>query len=315
MIINKIFRRSSPFGAAVKTFILGTMSLMLLFLLVHQVDAKEAKIKVVASIFPVFDFAREIGGEYIQLWQLLPPGVEAHGFSPTPRDIIRVNQADLFLYAGAIMEPRVDKLLRSLDGDVGIIDLSVGILPAASTHHDHHGVDPHFWLDPLNAKLMVEMITQSFIHIDSVHAKEYRSRADAYLLKLTNLDTKIRTGLADCDRHTIISGGHFAFGHFVKRYNLHAVSAYPGFSPDGRPSPKGITTLLKTMETTGATAVYHEELMDPKVARIIVEETGAQLFLLHGAHNVSKQEMADSVSYISIMQDNVKRLRLGLSCR
>ena len=315
MVIKKIFRQIFSANAAVKTTVIGVLSLLAFFLFAHNVAAMEGKIKVVASIFPAFDFAKEVGGEYVELRQLLPPGVEAHGFSPTPRDIIDINRADLFLYAGSIMEPRIEKLLNSFDGNVKVVDLSLGILPVGKHHHDHTKVDPHFWLDPVKAKIMVETIAHSFMQMDAQHANEYRRQADAYLEKLTNLDREIRKGLLDCDRRTIISGGHFAFGHFVKRYNLMAVSAYPGFSPDGKPSPKAITTLIKTMQSTGATAVYYEELINPKVTRIIVEETGAQLLLLHGAHNVSKQDVADSVSYISIMEGNLKRLRLGLSCR
>ncbi|MDA3831926.1 MAG: zinc ABC transporter substrate-binding protein, partial [Spirochaetales bacterium] len=107
----------------------------------------------------------------------------------------------------------------------------------------------------------------------------------------------------------------FAFGHFIKRYNLQALSAYPGFSADVKPSPRSIATLIGTMQETGARAVYYEELMDPKVARIIVEETGAQLLLLHGVHNVSKNEMEASVTYLSLMGDNLKRLQQGLVCQ
>ncbi len=308
-------RQCFPPRITVRIFVVLTMSLLLLCLLVEQADAKETKVKVIASIFPAFDFARVVGGSRVELRQLLPPGVEAHGFAPTPRDIIQINQADLFFYTGAIMEPRMAKLLRSLDGEVRVVDLSQGLLPTEKKPHDHHGIDPHVWLDPIKAQAMVEMIVSSFIQIDPEHTNEYRNRADTYLLQLADLDRKIRTGLANCQQHIIISGGHFAFGHFIKRYHLQAVSAYPGFSADGKPSPKGITSLLKTMESTGATAVFHEELLTPKVARIIVEESGAKLLLLHAAHNVSRQDMAAGVSYIAIMEENLQRLRVGLLCQ
>lgn len=306
--------------AAVKTFVISTLTIELLIgILVLRVTAQEQKLQVVASIFPAYDFAREIGGEQVDLTQLLPPGVEAHGFSPTPRDIIHINQAALFLYTGSQMEPRVEKMLRSLDRGVRVVDLSSGLLAEGEEHqddhHDHHNIDPHFWLDPLQAKIMVERIAQSFSLADPVHASGYQTRAATYLEKLTHLDVKIRQGLSNCGSRTIVSGGHFAFGHFIKRYNLKGISAYPGFSADGKPSPRSIATLIETMRETGAQAVYHEELMDPKVARIIVEETGAALLLLHGAHNVSKDEMNGSVTYLSIMAENLKRLQQGLVCQ
>lgn len=305
--------------AAVKTCVISMLTMALLLgILVLRVKAQEQKIQVVASIFPAYDFAREIGGEQIHLTQLLPPGVEAHGFSPTPRDIIYINQAALFLYTGSQMEPRVEKMVRSLDSGVRVVDLSSGLLTEAEEHqdqHDHRGIDPHFWLDPLQAKIMVERIAQALSLADPVHGPEYTARAETYLEKLTNLDVKIRQGLSNCASRTIVSGGHFAFGHFIKRYHLHGISAFPGFSADGKPSPRSIASLIETMQKTGVKAVYYEELMDPKVARIIVEETGAALLLLHGAHNVSKDEMNGSVTYLSIMEENLKRLQQGLVCQ
>jgi zinc transport system substrate-binding protein len=313
-----ISEKRLPADGVVKTGIVCTLSFVLILLLFASVEAGTGKVRVVASIFPVYDFVRVVGGERVALTQLLPPGVEAHGFAPTPRDIVRINQADLFVYTGEVMEPRVAKMIRSFDGDVQVVDVSDEQVPMVMEHrghHDHHGGDPHFWLDPIKAKIMVEEITRALIQIDPDHQAGYQLRSKNYLEQLTALDAKIRAGLKDCKQHTIISGGHFAFGHFVKRYHLQAISAYPGFSPDGKPSPRSIATLIKTMEETGASAVFHEELMEPKVAKIIVEETGAELLLLHGVHNVSKQERADHASYLSLMTGNLTRLRQGLQCR
>lgn len=125
----------------------------------------------------------------------------------------------------------------------------------------------------------------------------------------------IRLALSQCQLDTIISGGHFAFGNFAKRYNISAVSAYNGFSPDARPSPKGITRLITTMKRVGSKVVFHEELIDPKIARIIAEETGAELRLLHGAHNISRKEMQNGATYLSIMRDNLAHLQEALQCQ
>ncbi|MDA3833079.1 MAG: metal ABC transporter substrate-binding protein, partial [Spirochaetales bacterium] len=128
--MKNLFKPISTAGAiTIKTFILGTLTaVVLMSVLVFKATAQEQKLQVVASIFPGYDFAREVGGDRLQLTQLLPPGVEAHGFSPTPRDIIRLNQAALFLYTGSQMEPRVEKLLRSIDSGVRVVDLSSGLL-------------------------------------------------------------------------------------------------------------------------------------------------------------------------------------------
>ena len=113
----------------------------------------------------------------------------------------------------------------------------------------------------------------------------------------------------------IIYGGHFAFGYFAKRYGLTHESPYPGFSPNAEPSPKAIAELISKMRASGQKYIYYEELIEPKVARIIAEETGATLELLHGAHNVSKKELKSGITFLDIMEDNLQKLKVGLECQ
>jgi zinc transport system substrate-binding protein len=303
------------------------MPFLLVLMSLAPVHGAAAKVKVVTSIFPTYDFARQVGGELVEVTLLLPPGVEAHGFAPTPRDMVIISQADVFVYTGEAMEPWVADLLRGVDNkNLLVIDTSEGVLTHHGDEHkkdhDHHnnnnhygGVDPHFWLDPLKAAAMVKTIAAAFAKADRVNQKKYQSWAKAYNVKLTKLDKDIGHSLSNCRLHTIISGGHFAFGHFCERYHLETVSAYKGFSPSAKPSPRAITRLIRAMKRLGSRVVFHEELIDPKVARIIGEETGARLLLLHGAHNTTKEERQRGETYLSIMRDNLVRLQQGLQCQ
>jgi len=283
--------------------------------------AVDGNLKVVATIFPLYDWAKQIGGDKVDVSLLLPPGIEAHGFSPTPKDILRIREADVFLWTGPAMEPWVHDILQGLDDDHPlVVNTTHGILPD-DEKHDHlpgetcehdHGVDPHVWLDPLQAQQMVGSIVAALSETDKANSALYSANGEEYAKKLEELHEDISAILPFCTHSTIICGGHFAFGHFAERYGLAHASPYKGFSPDAVPTPKAVADLVKMMKETGRTTIFYEELIDPKVARVIAEETGAKLLLLHGAHNVSAEELESGLTYLEIMRGNLDRLKEGL---
>lgn len=322
-------------------------------------DPGPERLQVVATLFPLFDWARIIGGERADVNLLLPPGVEAHAFEPTPRDIVAINKADLFIYTGESMEPWVRNLLGSLTNrSLMIVDSSEGIdymeearhegagaegqgrhdsihdheKEAArrhdpdhqhSRHHDkieghhhdrHGGKDPHIWLEFGNAQKMVNHIARAFSEKDPASADLYLSRAAEYNNQLIQLEKAYEQTLAGCRHKTLVYGGHFAFGYLAARYGLKHISPYQGFTPDAEPTPKRIAELIDYMKQSGMKAIFFEEGIEPRVAKVLGRETGAQLLLLHGAHNVTKEEMARNVSYLSIMEENLERLTRGLEC-
>jgi len=284
----------------------------------HAVAAE--KITIVTSIFPLYDFASQVGGDLVDVKIMLPPGVEAHGFSPTPHDIIAVQRADIFLYTSDYLEPWAGAVVAALGKRIGmVVEVGKEIISGETGHTDHddhhRGPDPHIWLNPMLAMEMVKVITSALSEVDPANSAVYRGNSKAYLSKLALFDRQTARDLHNCRSHTIISGGHFAFGSFARRYSLEAVSPFKGFSPDAQPSPKAIGRLVKTVRATGSNVIFHEELIQPKVARIIAEETGARLLLLHGIHNVSKSELLRGETYLSLMQENVRNLRVGLQCQ
>ena len=191
--------------------------------------------------------------------------------------------------------------------------------PDAGHHHHHHhhhgGKDPHIWVDLGNTQKMVDSITRAFVQKDPKNKAFYQNNAAALKAKMTDLDRRFRSTLSTAKHKTIIYGGHFAFGYFANRYGLAHESPYPGFSPNAEPSPKAIADLISKMRASGQKYIYYEELIDPKVARIIAEETGATLELLHGAHNVSKKELKAGITFLDIMEDNLQKLKVGLEAQ
>lgn len=282
----------------------------------YEKDLYNDKIKIITTLFPQYDFANEIVKDKGEVKLLLPPGVEAHSYEPTPKDIVDIRKADVFIYTGKYMEPWAEKMIKEIDDSTIVIDISKGIELVDEEdwehNHEHHGKDPHIWLDPVYAQKIVDNILEGIIKADSKNENFYRQNAENYKEKLAELDKKFVETFSKVKHKTIIHGGHFAFGYFAKRYGLEYISPYDGFSPNAEPTPKKISELMNNMKSLGLNVIYYEELIDPKVAKIISEETGGKMLLLHGAHNISKEELESGISYIEIMESNLDRLKEGL---
>lgn len=283
--------------------------------------ADTQKLEVITSLFPTYDFARQIGKDRINLSLLLPPGVEAHAFEPRPADILKLNHADIFVYTGKYMEPWVEKILQGIAPKVVVVDASqrIELIEAHDDEeahnnidHEHSGKDPHIWLDLANAQQMVTTIARALVEKDPSNKEFYEGNAHEYNQKLADLDVRFKTMLATAKYKKLIYGGHFVFGYFAKRYGLTHSSPYQGFSPNAEPRPKSLAKLITILKQSGMNYIYHEELLDPKVARVIAEETGAKLELLHGAHNISKVEWQRGATFLELMEANFHKLKVGL---
>ena len=294
----------------------------MLLLSSHSAEAAE-KLHVVTSIFPLYDFTRQVGGDKVEVKLLLPPGIEAHGFSPTPRDLVTVSQADLFLYTSRYLEPWAEAVVSAMGRERGrVVEVGREIIARQVKNHKinrghggHGGIDPHIWLDPLNAIKMVNVIGNILAEMDPDNGWFYRKNSRIYVEKLHEFDCETRKILRNCRLKTIVSGGHFAFGPFAERYGFEAVSPFKGYSPNGQPSPRAIAELVDIIKKTGSRVIFHEELVQPKIARVIAEETGAKLLLLHGIHNVSRDELKRGETWLSLMKKNVANLQQGLQCQ
>ncbi len=303
------------------------------------------KIKIVTTIFPLYDIAQEIGGDQVSAVQLLPPGVEAHHFEPRPSDLVKINQAQIFIYSGKVMEPWAEKMLQSLQADnLKVIDASSGISLIAANHSHEHGdnedekmhteassvadahgedtheedggneLDPHFWLDFDNVKTMVADIAQGLSAVDPENTSVYQARAQAYTQRLTDLDHAYEQGLSACDSRQLTYGGHYTFGYLAQRYHLEYLAAQ-GLSPDAEPTARDLVILSLKAKSNAVPYVFYEELDNPKVAQTIAQESGAQLLPLNSAHNLSADQRAAGLSFIQVMENNLTNLRQGLGCK
>lgn len=298
------------------------------------------KLAVVTTLFPLYDFARIIGGDKAEVTLLLPPGVEAHHFEPKPEDVVRINSSDLFVFTNEYMEPWAARLLRNLAGKpVMAVDTSRGVTlikaggegehgnegkghdekghdehKGAGPHHDAEGMDPHMWLDFANAQIMVDNIAAGMSSKDPANKDYYTARAAAYKSELKKLDEEYKAGLAACRKRVFLHGGHYTFGYLANRYGLRYRSA-AAVGTEAEPTPSRLIALVRQMKANGLKHVFSEELVSPRTAEVIAKESGASILLLHGAHNISRDDLARGATFISLMKKNLENLEIGLQCR
>lgn len=287
-------------------------------------DGSDDKLQIITTLFPNYDFAKHITQGTADVTLLLPPGVEAHSYDPKPKDLLKIHDADIFIYTSNVMEPWANKIINTLNSEEQIIIASSNNIETSDvphTHeegeehhnHDHQDMqDPHIWVNPVYAIQMVKNILDAIIEADPENAEFYRNNAAEYIEELSDLDSRLAEALAKVENRTIIYAGHFVFGYFTQRYNLDHSSPYKGYAPDSEPTQRNISELITLMESLDVKTIYYEELTEPRIAKVISEQTGAQMILLHGLHNVSKEDLQSDVTYIDLMNQNLGNLKLGL---
>lgn len=288
-----------------------------------ELPGQEKRLRVVTTLFPLYDFARNVGGHKADVTLLLPPGVEPHSFEPRPRDILSVNEAAIFVYTGSFMEPWAETIIKGIDRQkVAVVDASKGITltpkETSSDDHRHEGreerLDPHIWLDLGNAQKMVDNILRAFVEKDPRNKAFYQTNAGTYNTRLQELDEKFKKGLAECKTRLFVHGGHYAFNYLARRYDLTYVSVY-GFSPNAEPSPRHLADIVRKLRQHKTKHIFYEELLQPRVAETVAKETGAKLLPLNGGHNVTREEMERGLTFISLLGQDLQSLRTGLECR
>lgn len=278
----------------------------------------EDKIKIVSSLFPWYDLSQAIGGERVQASILLPPGLEAHSYEPTPSDMLKVSQADLFVYTGDYFEPWADRLLNSLNSPPNFLvlgqDLNNLELVDDYDHEDETQLDPHIWLDPILMMKMADRLTAKLVELDPTGAEYYLSNLETYQASLEQLDADFRETLSDCHYHEIIYGGHYAFGYLAKRYNLRYEAAQ-GFSPDAESTPARLADLVRMLREYEASYLFAAQMENPQLAETLAREAQLEILTLHTVHNLSKEERDNNLSYDNLMRANLNNLKQGLQCR
>ena len=306
-------------------------------------EIDNSKLKVVTTIFPIYDFTRNITGDNVNLQMIIKPGIEIHSFNTTPADVIDIQNADVFIYIGGESEAWAEKIVSSMNTNgkkiIRLIDYVKALdeeivegMEHDTDHnheeeanheehenhieesHTHEGVyDEHIWTSPKNAQLMVTAICNSLSEIDANNADVYKANADKYNQELTVLDEEIRNTVNSSKRKNIVFGDRFPFRYLAEEYGLEYRAPFTGCSSQVDASPKTIAYLMNYIKDNKIPYLYYIELSNEKIANTLIEQTGAEKLKLHSGQNVSKEEFNSGVTYLSIMRDNLESLKKGLN--
>ena len=296
------------------------------------------KLQVVCTLFPYYDFARVIGGDEAEVTLLVAAGKETHSFEPTPLDVIRVSEADVFLYNGGEGEQWVEDILSSAGGNIPVTAAMMDLVDLqseeivegmqVSEHHDHDEdsahheedgdsdeveYDEHIWTSPVVAQSICRGICDALCKADREHAEEYASRTEEYVAQLGELDAAFREVVENARRDTLVFGDRFPLLYFCKTYGLHYRAAFHGCAGDTEPSLATLKYLIDKVREENIPVVYTIELSSQKVARAIAETTGAKVVTFHSCQQITRDEYNSGASYLDLMWDNVEALREGLS--
>lgn len=283
--------------------------------------ARSGKLHIVCTLFPQYDFVRQIVGEYAEVVLLLPPGTESHAFDPTPTDILNIGKADLFVYIGDEMETWAGGVMAEINRErTMVLNVSEALglhLSAHAGHADAHetdadGIDPHIWTSPVLAQRMARLLLDTLVELDAAHADTYTHNAGVLLAQLGQLDKAFRAVTNNAPLHTIVVGSRFALRNFTEEYGLQSIAAFDSCTEESEPSAAAIAAIVKAIKTQNLPVVFYEELVVPSTAQTIAEETGTQILLFHSCHNVTKAEFEDGATYITLMQQNARNLAIAL---
>ncbi|MDR2841828.1 MAG: metal ABC transporter substrate-binding protein [Spirochaetaceae bacterium] len=289
------------------------------------------KLRVTTTIFPPFDFAREIAGDKIDLTMLLPPGSESHSYDPSPRDIITLKNSDVFIYGGGESDHWIDNILSSMDTSsmsiIKMMDVTESVaeeivegMEGAEDEVDYEvdeeeGIeyDEHVWTSPVNAIRIVEAISKVFCARDKANADYYTQRTAAYIAKLSELDAAFRDVVLHGKRKVIVFGDRFPFRYFTDLYGLEYFAAFPGCSTESEPSAATIAFLVRKVEREKIPVVFHIELSNERMADMISSETGAKKLLFNSGHNISRDDFKNGVTFLELQTRNIENLREALN--
>src|SRR5919106_307060 len=276
------------------------------------------QVKVVASFYPIFEFVEKVGGNRVDTTSLIPVGIEPHDFDPTVQQIRNAQTADMVVFNGAGFEA---EQLINMNAKF-VVDTSKGLnLTRTSDGQDEENgnvddtlIDPHIWLDPLLAKQQVEQIRDGLIQVDAKNAEYYNKNANSFIAELDNLDRTIRERLSNCEKKDFIAF-HDAFGYFADRYSLtqHSIQ---GLSPEAEILLQRLQQIISLARDMGLDTIYSEELLDPRLAKVIAQEIpNGKVLVLSPIEGISKDEQNRGLGYLAKMNENIENLRLGLKCK
>lgn len=328
---SKEVRNLKKYIVAIISFIILIiiMTIIVMCFKTESVVKNEEKLQIVATLFPQYDFAKQIVKDKADVKLLLNSGVETHNYEPTGKDMITIlSGSDMFLYTGTNLEPWTEKIVQNLETtNCKIVNVSDGIelitieefeerhinseilIEEHEEEHKHQEIyDGHIWQNPKNAVKMLDNVLKALCEIDPDNAEYYTKNAEEYRNQILELDGELRNIVNQSERKEIAVGGEFAYAYLVEEYGINFVSVYTNCGEGEDPSIAKVKSVIDYINKYNIPVVYYEELSEGTVAKMIAEETEAEPLVLYSIHNGDTEKD----TYVSLMSKNLENLKKGL---
>ena len=276
----------------------------------------KSKLQIVCTSFPAYDFAREIAADRAELTLLIKPGSEVHSYEPTPKDMIRIQESDLFICNGGESEQWAKTLITPELNTIYMMDCVDTVEESADGIYNAEDGEPeldeHVWTSPLNAIKISEEICNALCKLDTDNAEAYKTNFTAYKAQLMALDREFRQVIKNSGKHTLVFADRFPMRYFALEYGLDCYAAFPGCSSETEPSAKTVAYLIDRVREDKIPAVLYMEFSNQKMADVICEDTGCKKLPFYSAHSVSAEQVEQGVSYLDLMRINLNSLKEAL---
>ena len=298
-------------------------------------DTSDKKLKIVTTIFPEYDWTRAVLGEReadVELTMLLDNGTDLHSFQPAVKDIMKVSGCDLLIYVGGESDEWIGDALKSAQNKdmktINLMEVLADSIKEEETvegmqenehgheHEDEKEYDEHVWTSLRNASAVCDAIAETLEEMDPENKDVYASNVAAYQQKLSNLDTEYQNTVDSARQNTLLFADRFAFRYLVDDYGLNYYAAFSGCSAESEASFKTVTFLAGKLDELGLKTVLTIEKSDDRIAQTVIENTETKdqkILELNSMQSITSDEIADGVTYLSVMEDNLDVLKEALN--
>ncbi|MFT4417260.1 metal ABC transporter substrate-binding protein [Fredinandcohnia humi] len=285
-------------------------------------NATEGKLIIYTTVFPLLDFTKKIGGDDVLVKSVYPTGADAHSFEPTPKDMTDIAEADAFIYTGVGVEGFVTTALETLKNEKVVpVEAGNGIeYVSVDDHehrddeqgdHDHDGIDPHIWLDPIHSITLAENIKNALVELNPDSKEMYETNFQTLKKQLVSLDNEMKQTVNSANKNEILVA-HAAYGYWETRYGIRQISI-TGFSPSDEPSQKELKKIIETAEEHNLKYIIFEQNIPSKIAETVQKETKTESLTLHNLEAVTDKEMEKNEDYFTLMKKNLGTLKKALN--
>lgn len=319
---NKLYSLKKFFKVSVAIVFCGAF--VLLFTAGNASIYTKEKLTVVATGFAPYDFARQIAGDEAEVIMLLAPGEESHTFEPTPKDIITIEQCDLFVYGGGESESWVETVLDGTERQMHTVKM-MECVELYCEHTDdeighehshevesHEEYDEHVWTSPVNAIKISEAICDALCSVDEKNTEKYLENSRIYIEQLKELDKGFSMLHDTKSRDCIVVGDRFPLRYLTEEYSIGCYAAFPGCSASVEANPVTIALLCDKIQKESIPYVFKVDLSSGNVAYSISEQTGAEVETLYSCHVISYDDYSNGETYISLMKRNLQAMKNAL---